>query len=213
MRPGLAPRFWSAAIRPLIGWTRGRNSALLVLNSASFSSYRPRALRHGGFPYACTHTHKHTHTLSLSCALSYGRGCRAGSYRRLKTRSKEVRESNKRQRDFSPALCLCMRVSLFFSLFRYVSLRRGRTWTLLGVNIPAGVHRTIHTHTLTPSHTHTVHCSQCRLNECWRRNRARKQECERGEEKSLELLLVALGFLCGLRMISLLLTLRQWDLV
>lgn len=158
------------------------------------------------------HTHKHTHSLSHSCALSYGRGCRAGSYRRLKTRSKEVRESNKRQRDFSPALCLCMRVSFFFFSLLLCEPEKGEDLNPAKSQYPCRSPQD-HTHSHPHTHTHTVHCSYCSLNECWRRNRARKQECERGEEKSLELLLVALGFLCGLRMISLLLTLRQWDLV
>lgn len=152
MRPGLAPRFWSAATRPPIGWTRGRNSALLLLNSASFSSYRPRALRHDGFPYACTHTQ--THQVFLTRALSYGRGCRAGSYRRLKTRSKEVRESNKRQRDFSPALCLCMRVSFFFFSLLLCEPEKGEDLNPAKSQYPCRSPQD-HTHSHPHTHTHT----------------------------------------------------------
>ena len=93
------------------------------------------------------------------------------------------------------------------------------------VNTPAGVHKTIHTHTHTHTHPHThtftlhkytypVHCSYCSLNESKAEGETvKKQACERGEENTLELLLVALSLLRGLKMIFLLLSQRQWDLV
>ena len=115
-----------------------------------------------------------------------------------------------------PSVCVCVWV-FFFSLCEPVK-GGGRTWTLLSA--PAGVHRTIHTHT----HTRSLHCSYCSLNECKAeskeagvREREREREREgRRRRNRWSCYLLLLVFQCedwGLRMILLLLPLQQRDLV
>lgn len=102
------------------------------------------------------HSHTNTHTVFLTRALSHMEGAVEQGVTDVWRRGARKWEKATKDKEISllPSVCV-WGWAFFFSLFRYVSLRRGRTWTLLRVNIPAGVHRTIHTHTLTHTHTHS----------------------------------------------------------
>ena len=126
------------------------------------------------------------------------------------------RKQQKTKRILSCPLCVCV-CEFFFSLC--VSLWRagGGTWTLLSA--PAGVHRTIHTHTRILAHSTAATAVWMSA-----KQRARKQEWEREREREgrrrrrnrWSCYLLLLVFQCedwGLRMILLLLPLQQRDLV